>query len=92
MLGTLFSVIEVAFEHLSRRVDAAKIRVCSVLYTDVADCVLVAILPYSPGSPPQKTYHQANAVFSWLSEVDSFPWRSLRAQTARTTGDDDFGA
>ena len=92
MLETLFSAIEVALEHLNRMLDAAKIRVCSVVNTDVADCLLVAILAYSPGSLRQKTYYQANAVFSWLSEVDSFPWRSLCAQTARTTGDDDFGA
>jgi hypothetical protein len=64
MLGTLFSVIEVAFEHLNGRLDAAKIRVCPILNTDVADCLLVAILPYSPGSLRQKTYYQANAAFS----------------------------
>jgi hypothetical protein len=64
MLGTLFSPVEVALEHLNKRLDAAKIRVCSVLNTDAADCLLVVILAYSPGSLRQKTYYQANAAFS----------------------------
>jgi hypothetical protein len=64
MLGSLFSAIEVALEHLNGMLDGAKIRVCSIVNTDVADCLLVAILPYSPGSLRQKTFYQANAVFS----------------------------
>jgi hypothetical protein len=44
MLGPLFSAIEVAREHLNGRLHAAKIRVCSVMNTGVADCLLVAIL------------------------------------------------
>jgi hypothetical protein len=56
MLGPLFSAVEVAREHLDGMLDAPKTRVCSVLNTDVADCLLAAILPYSPGSLRQKTY------------------------------------
>lgn len=51
MLGPLFSAVEVAREHLNRMLDAAKIRVCSVVNTDVADCLLVAILPCRPDTP-----------------------------------------
>src|ERR1700730_3030769 len=48
MLGPLFSAVEVARERLTSMLDAAKIRVCSVVHTDVADCLLVAILPTPP--------------------------------------------
>jgi hypothetical protein len=40
MLGPLFSAIDVARERLDSMLDAAKIRVCSVVNTDVADCLL----------------------------------------------------
>jgi hypothetical protein len=64
MLETLFSAIEVALEHLNRMLDAAKIRVCSVVNTDLADCLLVAILPCHPVWLRQKTYSRVNAAFS----------------------------
>jgi hypothetical protein len=36
--------------------DAAKIRVCFVVNTDVADCLLVAILPCRPSWLRKKNY------------------------------------
>ena len=45
MLGPLFSAVEVARERLNRMLGAAKIRVCTVVDTDVPDCLFVAILP-----------------------------------------------
>ena len=42
MLGPLFSAV--AREHLKSMVDAERIRVCSVVNTDLAYCLLVAIL------------------------------------------------
>ena len=44
MLGPLFSVVEVARKHLNRILDAATICVCPVVYTDVADCLIVVAL------------------------------------------------
>ncbi len=49
MLGPLFSAVEVARKCLNRMLDGAKSRVCPVVYTDVEDCLLVAILSCRPG-------------------------------------------
>ena len=43
MLGTLFFRLRASCEHLNRMIDAVKIRVCSVVNTGLADCLLVAI-------------------------------------------------
>ena len=43
MLGPLFSAVDVACEHHNEMLVAAKIRVCSVVYTGAADCMIVAI-------------------------------------------------
>jgi hypothetical protein len=91
MLGPLFSAVDVARERLNRMVDAAKIRVCPVVYTDVADCLLVAILPCRPGSLWKKSYYRVNTVFSYFSEVDPRLCRGLSAQMARSLGDESSG-
>ena len=44
MPGLLFSAIEVACEHLNSRLNVAKIGVCSVVDSDVANRHFVAIL------------------------------------------------
>ena len=41
---------------LDGMLDAAKIRVCPVLYSNVADCLLVAIPPCRPGWLRKKNY------------------------------------
>jgi hypothetical protein len=43
MLGSLFCAIEVACERLNRRLDASKIRVCTVVNTYVADVFVVRL-------------------------------------------------
>jgi hypothetical protein len=57
ILGPLFSAVEVACEHLNRMLDAARIRVCSVVNTEGADSLLVAILACRPGWLRKKTYN-----------------------------------
>jgi hypothetical protein len=41
MLEPLFFAVEVARKHLNKMLDAAKIRVCTVVNTDAAGCLLV---------------------------------------------------
>ena len=51
MLGPLFSALAVARGRLKSMLDAAKIRVCTVMNTGAADCLLFAMLA---GLPYQK--------------------------------------
>jgi hypothetical protein len=54
MLDPLFSAVEVARERLNRMLNAAMICVCPVVYTHVADCLLVAIGPCRPRMAPEE--------------------------------------
>jgi|SRR6266852_4257024 hypothetical protein len=92
MLGPLFSAVEVAREHLNRILDAAKIGVCTVVDTDVADCLFVAILHSRSGWLRKKNYYRVNAAFSYLSEVDPLLCRGLSPQLALSIGDKVFEA
>lgn len=63
-----------------------RFRVCSVVYTDVADCLLVAIRPGRPGWRRKKNDERINAAFSYLPEVDLPVCRGLSAPMARSRG------
>jgi ABC-type Mn2+/Zn2+ transport system permease subunit len=80
-------VVEVAREHHKGMLDVAKNRVCSVVNTDVADCLLVATLPCRPACLRKKNYEFVNAALSSLSDVDPLLCLSLSAHMARSKGD-----
>ena len=75
----------------NRMLDAAKIRVCSVVNTDVADCLLVAIPPCCQDWLRMKNCQGAIAAFSYRSEVDPLLRRGLSVQMARSIGDKGVG-
>jgi hypothetical protein len=77
MLGPLFSAIDVARERLDRMLDAAKIRVCSVVNTDVADCLLSRYGLAAKAGSGRKLLAWKRSFFA-LSEVG--PLRDLNRQ------------
>jgi hypothetical protein len=55
MLAPLFSAFEVARKRLNRMLNAARIRVCPVVDTEVEECLLVAILLRPQAGSGRKT-------------------------------------
>jgi hypothetical protein len=68
MLGPLFSAIDVAPERPNSMLAAAKVRVCSVVNTDVA---AVRLPRYCLAAAPEEKLLACNAAFSYLPEVDA---------------------
>jgi hypothetical protein len=91
MLVPPFSAVEVAREHLNRRLDAAKIGVCSIVNTDVADCLLSRYCLAAQVGSGRKLLACKRSFFVPLrSGPASLPQSS--AQMARSIGDKVFGA
>lgn len=66
---------------------AAKIRVCPVVYTDVADWVPAATRPCRSGGFRQKNDWPVKDAYSCLLEVDPLVCRGLSALVAQSMGE-----
>jgi len=63
--GHFFLQLRLHVNTFDGMLDAAKIRVCSVVNTNVSDYLLVTILPCCPGWLRKKNYERINAAFSY---------------------------
>jgi hypothetical protein len=84
--GRVFLLLRLHVSTSNGILDAAKFHICSVVNTDVADCLLVTILPCQPRWLGKKYYPHASAAFSFASEVGPLLCRRLSARLAQTIG------